>query len=290
MNKPLISIIIPVKNGGQTIDACLKGIFEQTIIAQTEVIIIDSGSTDNTLEIIKKYPVCLYQIPPEDFGHGKTRNYGVSLAQGKFVVMTVQDARPASNKWLELLLSNFSDEKTVAVCGQQAVPHEKDKNPAEWHRPYSTPKPQTIKFEKGKFEKLSPKEQKQACSWDDVNAMYRKTILQEIPFENIEFGEDMLWAKKTLTAGYQIAYDMRARVWHYHHYTDMKKLQKRIYLTLKYTYKNFNYIPENPYNFKYFLHLIYKLIKFKVALKWWYYNLKISIVMQNEYKRFLKKH
>ena len=62
--KPKISIIIPVKNGEKTINACLKGIFEQTLIKQTEVIIIDSGSTDNTLDIIKNYSVKLYQISP----------------------------------------------------------------------------------------------------------------------------------------------------------------------------------------------------------------------------------
>ncbi len=290
MNKIKTSIIIPVKNGAKTLDACLNAIFKQTLIHQTEVIIIDSGSTDGSLDIIKKYPVRLYQIKPEDFGHGKTRNYGVSLARGEFVVMTVQDARPATNNWLELLLSNFNDKNTVAVCGQQAVPHEKDKNPVQWHRPYSTPKPRTIHFEKGEFEKLSPQEQKQACSWDDVNAMYRKSILKKIPFEDVAFGEDMLWVKKALTSAYQIAYDMRARVWHYHHYRNMKKLRERVYNQLYFTYKFFNYLPENPYNLIYFLRLLYILIKFKIALKWWYYNLKISIVMRNEHKKFLNNN
>jgi len=95
--QPKISIIIPVKNGISTIEACLSEIFKQTLISDTEVIIIDSGSTDSTLEIVKKYPIILHQIPPEEFGHGKTRNLGVSIAKGEFVVMTVQDARPSSD-------------------------------------------------------------------------------------------------------------------------------------------------------------------------------------------------
>ncbi len=85
--KTLISIVIPVKDGISTIKQCLDAIFAQTLIDQTEVIIIDSGSTDGTLDIINLYPVRLYQIPPGTFNHGATRNYGVSLTKGEFVVI-----------------------------------------------------------------------------------------------------------------------------------------------------------------------------------------------------------
>jgi rhamnosyltransferase len=288
IKKPKISIVIPVKDGEKTIDICLKGIFEQTLIHQTEVIIIDSGSTDKTLEIIKKYPVKLYQIPPKEFGHGKTRNYGASLAKGEFVVMTVQDVRPATNDWLEILLKNFKDKNIVAVTGQQAVPHEKYINPVQWFRPINKPGVNIVQFEKGEFEKLSPKQQRQNCSWDDVNAMYRKSITQKIPFQEVEFGEDMLWAKDALIKGYKIAYDMRAKVWHYHHYTDMDILRQRINYTLYFTYKNFGYILPNSYNFKYFIRLIYMLIKYRCEFKWWIYNLKISLVSYRAYKKLRK--
>ena len=288
LNIPKISIIIPVKNGAKTINTCLKVIFEQTLVNKTEVIIIDSGSTDNTLEIIKKYPVKLYQIPPNEFGHGKTRNYGASLAKGEFVVMTVQDAKPATKDWLEIMLGNFDDNEVVGVCGQQAVPHEKDKNPLQWFRPVSEPKAKTIQFGKGEFEKLSQKTQKQNCGWDDVNAMYRKSILQETPFQEVEFGEDMLWAKDALIKGYKIAYDMRAMVWHYHHYTDMSKLRQRINYALFFTNKNFGYITPNPYNFKYFVRLFYMLIKFRCKFKWWVYNFRISFVSYKAHKKSRK--
>ena len=287
-NNPKISIVIPVKNGEKTINACLKAIFDQTLINQTEVIIIDSGSTDNTLEIIKKYPVKLYQIPANEFGHGKTRNYGVSLAKGEFIVMTVQDAKAASNNWLEIMLSNFTDNEVVAVTGQQATPHEKDKNPLQWFRPINKPGVNSVKFGKGEFEKLSPQQQKYNCRWDNVNAMYRKLILQKIPFTDVEFGEDMLWARNTLIKEHKITYDMRASVWHYHHYTDMSKLKQRINYTLYFTYKNFKYIAPSPYNFKYFLKLTYMLIKFRSELKWWIYNFKLSFVSYKAYKKYRK--
>ena len=72
--KPLISIIIPVKNGSDTIVSCLDAIFKQTLISKTEVIIIDSGSTDGTLDILKEYDVHIENIDSKDFNHGDTRN------------------------------------------------------------------------------------------------------------------------------------------------------------------------------------------------------------------------
>jgi rhamnosyltransferase len=285
-NSPKISIIIPVKNGAGTINACLKDIYAQNLISETEVIVIDSGSTDGTLEIVKKYPVRLYQIPPEDFGHGKTRNYGVSLAKGELVVMTVQDARPSSDKWLETMQQHFDDPDIAGVCGQQAVPHEKDKNPVQWFRPISKAKYTEKYFPKGEFIKLTQEEQWQHCRWDDVNAMYRKSILEQIPFRDVEFGEDMIWAKDALSAGYKIVYDNRAMVWHYHHYTDSDKLKQRIHQTLHFTYETFAVQRQNPYNLKYFVRLVYLLIKFSVRTKWWTYNLNLFFISRKAHKSF----
>ncbi len=288
--EPKISIIIPVKNGEETINACLKGIFEQTLISQTEIIIIDSGSTDKTLEIIKKYPVRLFEIKPEEFGHGKTRNHGASLAKGEFLQMTVQDARPASKDWLEIMLSNFEDKEVVGVTGKQAVPHEKDKNPLQWHRPISKAKPTTVQFAKGEFEKLSPKEQRQNCTFDDVNAMYRKSFFIENPFDEVEFGEDMRWAKHTLIDGYKIAYDMRSVVWHYHHYNDLKKFKERINYELHFKYEFFKLVPENQYNLKYFIRMFYLCIKYKAKPKWWIYNIELNFIHRQAIQLFIKNH
>ncbi|MBN2167017.1 MAG: glycosyltransferase family 2 protein, partial [Marinilabiliaceae bacterium] len=137
--KITISIIIPVKNGIATIRQCLDAIYVQTLIDQAEVIVIDSGSTDGTLEVLQQYPVRLYQIPPEDFNHGDTRNYGVSLAKGDFVVMTVQDAVTTDNKWLEKITQPFNDPQIMGICGRQMIPEEIDKNPGAWTQTFSKP-------------------------------------------------------------------------------------------------------------------------------------------------------
>ena len=73
-----VSIVIPTKNAGALFDKVLERVFQQETNYTYEVICVDSGSSDGTLDIIKKYPCLLYQIPASEFGHGKTRVYGAS--------------------------------------------------------------------------------------------------------------------------------------------------------------------------------------------------------------------
>jgi rhamnosyltransferase len=239
---PLISVVIPVKNGRATIESCLQGIFSQTLRDQLEVIIIDSGSTDGTYEIASSYPAQLHRISPEQFNHGETRNLGVQLARGQFVVMTVQDATPVDPLWLERTLQHFSDTLVAGVCGLQIVPHEPGKNPLQWTRLFDKPEPRKVYFSSAEeFTQLSPALQHEYCRWDNVNAMYRRSVLLEIPFRRIGFSEDALWARDALSNGYALVYDPRSQVYHYHHETFSFKF-RRAYTMQYHTYRYFQHL------------------------------------------------
>lgn len=219
-DSPLVSVVIPVKNGATTLAAALRGIQAQTLAGRTEVLVIDSGSADASPEIARGYPVRLHEIPPEAFDHGATRNLGVSLARGEFVVMTVQDAVPADDRWLETLLRHFDDPSVMGVCGQQIVPHDPDKNPMQWHRPTSGPQVSRRHYpDVAGYLALSPRERLAANGWDNVTAMYRRAALIELPFRTTMFGEDFLWANDALARGWVLVHDEFARVFHYHHQT-----------------------------------------------------------------------
>jgi rhamnosyltransferase len=213
-----ISILIPVKNGAATIEACLSGIFRQTLINRIEVILIDSGSLDNTLEIARKFDVRIHEIPAADFNHGTTRNLGVELAQGDYVIMTVQDAVPVDEFWVERMLEHFEDPDVVGVCGSQQVPHDRNKNPMQWHRSFSEPVSRKVGFDDpAEFKEMSGAEKRSFCGWDDVTAMYCKSALESVPFRSVMFAEDSLWAHDALSAGMAIVYEPNAAVHHYHH-------------------------------------------------------------------------
>jgi rhamnosyltransferase len=113
------SILILTKNGGGDFAASLGAVFSQRGTEPFEVIVVDSGSTDRTLEIARRYPVRVEQISPEAFHHARTRNYAASLARGEFLVFLTQDACPASDSWLESMVSNFNDPLVGAVYGRQ---------------------------------------------------------------------------------------------------------------------------------------------------------------------------
>jgi len=278
-NIPLISIVIPVKNGADTLPACLDGIFRQTLAEKLEVIVIDSGSTDGTLDLLARYPVRIHRIPPAEFNHGETRNLGVELSRGDFVVMTVQDASPASADWLEILLSHFDDPEVSAVCGQQIVPHDHSKNPLQWFIPASEALPERVRFEDPDlFASLPGKKQHAYCQWDDVNAMYRKSAKGLLPFRRLMFSEDTLWARDALLKGFTLVYDYRARVYHYHHQR-FSFYFKRTYIILYQNYAFYHYIrfPRNPFVQipQIVVRMMRKPLPLHERIKWIRYNLNL---------------
>ena len=276
---PLITVIIPVKNGMSTLKSCLDGLFSQTLIDLTEIIIIDSGSTDGTLDLLKEYPLTIHSIDPKDFNHGDTRNLGVKLAKGDFVFMSVQDATPTETDFLEKMLSNFDDPEVSGVCGQQFTKHDIDKNPLQWFRPIGEADKFKVQFKNPEdFTSLSGKKQLEYCGWDDVVAMYRKSMKEELPFRKIQFGEDALWAKDALSKGYAIAFDRSARVYHYHH-QNYTFYFKRTFIIQYVNYKFFNTVLYSEFLLKAIVFTTYRILKmplsFKRKMYWWFYNMRI---------------
>lgn len=241
-----VSVVIPVRNEAAKIRGCIEGILGQTVPVE-EIVVLDSGSTDGTLEILLGYSrVRVLPIAPEKFNHGETRNTGVLAACGDWVVLTVGDARPADERWIEQLFEGVTDDEVAGVCGAQVVPHDRENNPAEWFRPVSEPKVERVQFSSPEeFDRLGPVERMRACSWDDVTSLYRRDVLLRIPFPEAQYGEDALWAKEALRAGHALVYNPAARVFHYHLETPDFAF-KRALASMYNRYRSVGYLPEEP--------------------------------------------
>ena len=288
----LVSVVILVKNGDIWLERLLASLLRQTLFVRSEIIVIDSGSTDRSLEIIGRYPVKLIQIPAGEFNHGRTRNLGVAEAKGEYVVMTVQDAVPASDDWLELLLSGFIDDRVAGVCGQQVVPHEKDKNPVLWFRPVSAHRTWYAHFDRPHdFLHLSPSEQREIVAWDNVTAAYRRSVLLDNLFPPVDFAEDICWARTMLLKGYTLGFVTGALTYHYHHQLP-QFIRPRYFSVFYYEFKIFGLRPAIKPSVLYKV-LVAGNVLLKESqltwgerIKWLFFNIRYWLVLSRTVKRF----
>ena len=118
IQKTKYSIVIRCYNEEEHIGKLLRGIFEQTI-SNVELIIVDSGSTDSTLEIASEYPVKIVSIKPSEFTFGRSLNLGCQEATGEYIVIVSAHVYPVYQDWLSNLIAPFSDPKVALTYGRQ---------------------------------------------------------------------------------------------------------------------------------------------------------------------------
>lgn len=208
------SLLLLTKNEGQNIGPCLEAVFSQTGAGSFEVIVVDSSSTDATLEIARRYPVRIERIPAEAFHHARTRNLAATLARGEYLVYLAADAFPATTEWLRALLSNFADPGVAAVYGRHLP-----KQGSTFERQDA--------LEAVYGEKRVVKDPSGAAGlgyryyhFSTVNAAIRKSVWQATPFpHDIKVFEDLAIAKLILDGGGKIVYEPRAAVYHSHNHT-----------------------------------------------------------------------
>lgn len=109
------SVVIPTKNPGAIFRDVLDKLIEQDCPWPFEILVIDSGSFDGTVDYVKsKEGVRLHEIAPEEFGHGRTRNLGVELSKGEFVAFLTHDALPLDRNWLGSIVAAVDQAPNIA--------------------------------------------------------------------------------------------------------------------------------------------------------------------------------
>lgn len=272
---PNISIIIPVRNGMKTIVNLIDSIRKQLNVGFVQIIVIDSGSTDGTLEYLSTIDVDLLEIPSHSFSHGGTRNLGLTLAKYDLIQFTVQDACPVDDYWLEKMSFHFNDQTCSAVSGMQIVLPGNNVNPHAIYRPSDLPTFFSVQFLNVEdFNELDPNTKRNFCRIDNVNAMYRKSVLISNPFVSVDFGEDMLWARMALEKGMKIIYDHRVFVNHYH-FEFPNFIFNRTLIELLYKCRFFGITHHDSHSFRDYLLIIYRNFVLNCSLKWIWHNFRI---------------
>ena len=238
--EPIASIILLTKNSEKTIGSCLRAVFEQEF-QSFEVILIDSGSIDRTLDIVSRYPVVLEKIKPYDFNHGHTRNLGAEMATGEFLVFLSADAEPANNQWLTHLLAPFECKNVAAAYGRQ-LPRE-NANPVETAFLNLTYPARERSHTKNDAVRNTPQN---TVLLSDVCSAIRREIWDKCKFnEEIVMSEDQDIARKILAMGYRIIYQANAKVYHSHEYTLTDVFRR--YVDSGDAMRNINQVSCDPY-------------------------------------------
>ncbi len=205
MGSPLASIIIRCYNEREHIGKLLHGISQQTI-SDIEIILVDSGSTDGTLEVARQYGVDeIVYIDPEEFSFGRSLNYGCEAASGRYCVIASAHVYPTRDDWLESLLTPFQNDEhdeLALVYGKQRG------------------NDVTTFSENQIFKQWFPEEdihhQTHPFS-NNANAAIRRDLWEEYPYDEQLTGlEDVDWGKRLQDAGYEISYSADAEVIHVH--------------------------------------------------------------------------
>lgn len=202
MTQPLVSIIIRTKDEEVWIGRALRAIEIQTY-RHFEILIVDTGSTDRTLEIAKKFPCQIISDESTPYRPGRALNVGIQASKGSLLVLLSAHAVPADPSWLEQLVTTISeDEQTAGVYGRQL------------------PLPESSPFDKrdllitfGPEKKIQRKD----TFFHNANSIIRRDIWERVPFDEETTNiEDRLWTKAVQEQGYVVVYQPEARVFHHH--------------------------------------------------------------------------
>lgn len=196
-----VSFVIRTKDEGRFIGKVLKYLYQQTF-RDFEVIIVDSGSKDKTLEVVREFPVKIIRIKPKDFNFSYALNLGVSKAKGEVIGIISGHSIAITDTWLEDGLENFEDNKIAGVSGYYT------EIPVGYYwrflgRIFFAP------YQRKRYEN---------ARWlTNSNALIRKNCWKKYPFdEKLSSCEDYDWASEMLARGYNVIKDPKFNVFHSH--------------------------------------------------------------------------
>jgi glycosyltransferase involved in cell wall biosynthesis len=208
-NTKSVSIVVPVYNGAQTIGRCIESLLNLNQPDDGyEIIVVENGSTDNTTEVVKKYPVRL--MHSQQRGPAAARNLGITNSKGHIIAFTDADCI-AHPDWLLELIKPYEDPLIVGAGGAIHAYQHSERNMVER---FSEDRAPLINFVSGEHEFLP--------HLYTANASYRLDALKRVGGFNTDLvtGEDvdLAW-RMQLQTGLKVCYAPEAIIYHHHRTT-----------------------------------------------------------------------
>lgn len=211
--KPKISVIVRTRNESKWLPHLLSALKLQTN-QNFEVVLIDNCSSDNSVEVAKRFGVKKIDYI-EEFRPGLALNMGVALSDGDFAVFVSAHCIPATENWLDELTKSIdvSNDVFAAYGRQLPLPVTGDLDRRDLLNTFG----------------LDPIIQQKDFFFHNANSVVHREYIENYPFDkSVTNVEDRLWAKELIDRGHKIAYNPSASVYHYHglnHKNDLKRMQ-----------------------------------------------------------------
>jgi glycosyltransferase involved in cell wall biosynthesis len=195
------SIVIRALNEAVHLPRLFDGLERQSQPVD-EIVLVDSGSTDDTVRIAESHGASIVHIPPGDFTFGGSLNIGCERAKGDVLIFASAHVYPQSDHWIERLVAPFEDAQVgLSYGGQDGDEHS---NFAE------------VQLLKDWFPDKNDLDQKHPFC-NNANCAVRRELWERHPYDEELTGlEDIHFGRKVLADGFRIAYIADARIVHVH--------------------------------------------------------------------------
>lgn len=204
-----VSIVIRTKNEAAFLGQTLREIKRQAFKGEYEVVVVDSGSTDDTVSIAKKSGARVLTIAQGEFSYGRTLNLGARETVGDIIVSLSAHAVPWDDRWLSNLISGFLSSDVAGVYGKQISSSKLN--------PFEALKNETFFGEEELIFSLRHDKKRNCPHFSNANSAMRRDILERFEFnEEVGWAEDIMWQEEVLAAGFSIVYRPEAAVYHSH--------------------------------------------------------------------------
>lgn len=196
-----VSIVIRAFNEEKHLGNLLEAVKRQ-IYQDYELILVDSGSSDQTLTIASRFPINVLHINPGEFTFGRSLNLGLRAAKGEIAVIVSAHVLPLHKDWLKNLIAPFEDAKIALTYGKQrggaGSRFSETQHFLRW------------------FPDQSDFDQQHAYC-NNANLALRLSLWKKQPFDETLTGlEDLAWSSALREQSYKIAYVAEAGVAHLH--------------------------------------------------------------------------
>ncbi|QQK64590.1 glycosyltransferase [Cobetia sp. cqz5-12] len=226
------SVIIPVYNGGDLLFDVLDKVCAQRAPWNFEVIVIDSSSKDGSPDrLAKDERITFVSIDQSEFGHGKTRNYGVEISKGEYIAFLTQDAIPYDEYWLYNLVAMLDHYPDAAGVFGKHIAHD-DANEftkLELKNHFDNFEQQPLYVSRHLDETRFDTDvgwRQFLHFYSDNSSCLRRSLWNEIPYRDVKYGEDQIWASDIIQSGYAKLYCPSSVIKHSHDYDEKQTFDR----------------------------------------------------------------